>query len=124
MKLAMREIQKKAGTHQSIAARFEINRTILKARLDGKPTLADKATSQHLFILFEEQAIINFIDKATQFGFSAKLYIVKKKTALLVTIQSEINQPVTVGKSWACRFVACHPKLASRFLCHLDQERH
>ena len=86
LKLAMTEIQKKAGTHQSIAAKFGINRTILKARLDEKPTWVNKAISQHLFTLSEEQAIINFINKATKFGFLAKLYIVKDKAMLLLAL--------------------------------------
>ena len=82
----MTEIQKKAGTHRSIAAKFGINRTTFKAKLDRKPTRANKAAGQHLFTPSEEQAIINFIDEATKFGFPARLYMVKEKAMLLLAL--------------------------------------
>ena len=52
--------------------------------MEGKPIIEDRATSQHLFTPAEDQAIFNFIDEATRFGFPARLYMVEEKAALLI----------------------------------------
>ena len=122
MSLAITEAQMENGSHRSIATKFGVSRTTLKAQLERKPTQANKSANQHLFILSQEQAILNFIDETTQFGFPAWLYMVKEKAALLIALWSENPPPIRLH--WACCFVNYHSDLLSKFPHHLDQERH
>ena len=118
--LAIAEVHKGNASRRSIAKKFRVNQTTLQARLDDKPTMADKANSQHLLTLLEEQAILNFIDEATGYGFPARLYMIVEKAALLISLQ--MNNPPPIGIHWVRRFVNRHSQLRSRFLRHLDQE--
>lgn len=81
----------------------------------------DKATNQHLIQPLEEQAILNFIDEASQLGFPARLHMIQEKATILIPLRSENHPPV--GVKWARRFFDRHPELASRFSHHLDQEK-
>lgn len=99
MQLAIVKAQTGNCSHQSIAIKFKINRTTLRARLFEKPSFTDKATSQHLLQPFEKQAILNFIDKATQLDFPARLHMVQEKATILLTLRSE-DQP-SIGANWA-----------------------
>lgn len=116
MNLAMKEIESKKCSVRSIAVKFNIPESTIRAKIRGK--YADKKPGPvTVFTPEEEMELVNWITECSKAGFPVD------KNMLLDSVQMILNKLEKVspfvnnkpGRSWYDLFLKRHPELSLRF---------
>jgi hypothetical protein len=121
--LAIKAIKNGQITTTAAAARsFEVPRSTLQARLNGRTNRSDTRANSHKLSQTEEESIKSWLISMDQRGAAPTINMLVDMANLLLEARGET--PVQrVGKNWPKNYLNRHPELTSRFSRRYDYQR-
>jgi hypothetical protein len=120
IQLALQAIQTTPGLSiRRAASIYNLPRSTLQARLDGRTAKADSKNARLILTTTEEKALLQYILERDSRGFSPRRVDVEDMANLLLSKRDA--KPV--GKLWVHRFVNRRPELKTRFSRVYDYQR-
>ena len=124
--LAIKAIQNGRFTSVAAAARsFDVPRTTLGARIQGRTNQSDSRSALYKFTRLEEESIQDWLVSMDRRGAALTISMLRDMASLLLQSRgsSFSSTPPTVGKNWPTEFIKRHPGLKSRFSRKYDYKR-
>ena len=124
--LAIKAIQNGRFTSVAAAARsFDVPRTTLGARIQGRINQSDSRSALYKFTQLEEESIQDWLISMDQRGAAVTVSMLRDMASLLLQSRgsSFSSTPPTVGENWPTEFIKRHPGLKSRFSRKYDYKR-
>ena len=118
--LAIQAIQKNPKlSYRQAAAIYNISRTTLQRRMDGKRARQDTRPKSARLTELEEKTLVRYILDLDTRGFAPRLRDVED----IANIIAESRDASRVGTGWASSFVKRQPELRTRFSRVYDYQR-
>ncbi len=118
---ATNDVQSKIRSIRFATNLYDVSRIIISRRLKKKST-SDKFSRSSLLTFDEEKALLNFIDDYIQLSFSARLWMMKEKAMLFISLRDDDSS--SIEENWVKRFIDRHLEYKSRFSRHVAQDRY
>ena len=113
-------------TSVAAAARsFDVPRTTLGARIQGRTNQSDSRSALYKFTRLEEESIQDWLVSMDRRGAALTISMLRDMASLLLQSRgsSFSSTPPTVGKNWPTEFIKRHPGLKTRFSRKYDYKR-
>jgi hypothetical protein len=122
--LAIHSLQEKQIKSQRSAAEvYNIPRTTLRDRIQGRPPKQGFKSKNRLLLEYEEEQLVNWIFSMEQRGFPPYIIDIKRMAQALLDRRGSTRSPKTIGKLWSYRWLKGHPALKARLTRGRDAQR-
>ena len=110
---------------RAIARSYDVSRTTLAARLNGRQSRHETRHPHHRLTPTEEICLEQWILSMDERGLPPRIAAVRRMANLLLTerVQPLSDDPPSVGENWVQRFIQRHPNLESKYTRKYDHQR-
>jgi hypothetical protein len=104
------------------ASVFEVSRTTLRARLEGRKPRSETRANSHKLTISEEEALIKKLLDADKRGFSIQPRFLREMGQILLRERTQ-DSTATLGINWAYSFTKRRPELRTRYNRRITYQR-
>ncbi len=119
--LIVKKFQAEISIVRVAAKKYDVCRNIIINKSRVRRIMFEYFMNRQLLVSHEKKAILEFVNRFTELSFFSRLLMLREKVELILR---ERGQNANLRAHWLIRFLIKHSEYRTKFLRHLDQERH
>ena len=103
---------------RKLALQYNISRSTLQNRFNGRPTRQQAREKQQRLSAVEEESLVKWINLMHDWGWSPRISTLVDMAKCLLSAKEDTE---ALDQHWYQNFLACHPDLKLKYSRNLDQ---